>query len=74
VIFLDHFFKSGKLDGNQLIFTTDTVHGVSFEFHGTIERGEGKSPGAEAYYVLKGTLVENSTDESKKSLFPFPRK
>ena len=64
--FLDHFFKSGKLDGNQLTFITDTVHGVSFEFHGTIERGEGKSPGTEAYYVLKGTLVENTTDESKK--------
>jgi hypothetical protein len=64
--FLDHFFKSGKLDGNQLTFITDTVHGVSYEFHGTIERGEGKSPGTEAYYVLKGTLAENSIDESKK--------
>ena len=28
--FLDHFFKLGKLDGNQLTFTTETVHGVSF--------------------------------------------
>ena len=64
--FLDHFFKSGKLDGNQLTFTTDTVHGVSFEFRGAIERGEGKSRGAEAFYVLKGTLVENTTDEAKK--------
>jgi len=66
-VFLDHFFKSGKLDGNQLAFTTETVHGVSFEFQGTIDRGEGKSRGDEAYYVLKGTLVENTTDESKKS-------
>ncbi len=31
-VFLDHFFKSGKLDGNQLAFTTETVHGASFEF------------------------------------------
>ena len=66
-VFLDHFFKSGKLDGNQLAFTTETVHGVSFEFRGTFERGEGKSRGDEAYYVLKGTLVENTTDEAKKT-------
>ena len=64
--FLDHFFKSGKLDGNQLTFTTEVVHGISFEFKGTIERGAGKNPGDEAYYVLKGTLVENTTDEAKK--------
>ncbi len=65
--FLDHFFNSGKLDRNQLAFTTETVHGVSFEFRGTFERGEGKSRGDEAYYVLKGTLVENTTDEAKKT-------
>lgn len=65
--FLDHFFKSGKLDGNQLTFATEIVHGVSFEFRGTIERGEGKNPGDEAYYVLKGTLVENASDEAKKT-------
>ncbi len=66
-VFLDHFFKSGKLDGNQLAFTTETVHGASFEFRGTIDRGEGKSRGDEAYYVLKGTLVESTTDEAKKT-------
>jgi hypothetical protein len=65
--FLDHFFKSGKLDGNQLAFTTEIVHGVSFEFKGTIDRGDGKNPGDEAYYVLKGTLVEMNTDEAKKT-------
>jgi len=66
-VFLDHFFKSGKLDGNQLTFTTEAVHGVSFEFRGTVERGEGKSRGDEAYYVLKGALVENTIDEAKKN-------
>jgi hypothetical protein len=65
--FLDHFFKSGKLDGNALTFTTETVQGRSFEFRGTVERGEGKSRADEAYYVLKGTLVENTTDEAKKT-------
>lgn len=65
--FLDHFFKSGKLDGNQLVFTTETVNGVSYEFRGTVERGEGQSRGDEAYYVLTGTLVDNTTDDTKKT-------
>jgi hypothetical protein len=43
------------------------VHGVSFEFRGTVERGEGKNRGDDTYYVLKGTLVENTTDEAKKT-------
>jgi hypothetical protein len=65
--FLDHFFKQGKLDGNKLSFTTQTVHGVWFEFHGTVDRGDGKKTGDEAYYVLKGTLTENAIDEAKKT-------
>ena len=64
--FLDQFFKTGKLDGTKLMFTTDVVHGVTFEFHGAVERGEGKNPGDEAYFVLKGTLTENVSDASKK--------
>ena len=65
--FLDHFFKSAALEGNHLAFVTKTVHGVSFEFRGVIERGEGKARGDEAFYVLKGTLVENSTDATNKT-------
>ena len=64
--FLDQFFKSGKLESNKLSFTTETVHGVWFDFKGTVERGEGKNPGDEGYYVLKGTVTENSTDVNKK--------
>lgn len=64
--FLDQFFRSGKLDGNKLNFTTETVHAVWFEFKGTVERGEGKKPGDEAYYVLKGTLTDNAADAEKK--------
>lgn len=64
--FLDQFFKSGKLDGNKLSFTTETVHGVWFDFKGTVERGDGKKPGDEAYYVLKGMLTQNSSDVNKK--------
>lgn len=65
--FLDQFFKTGKLDGKALTFTTEIVHGVGYEFKGTIERGEGKKPGDEAYYVLKGTLTETATDQNKKT-------
>jgi len=65
--FLDQFFKTGKLDGNTLTFTTDVVHGTTYEFKGTIERGEGKKPGDEAYYVIKGTLSETVTDANKKT-------
>ncbi len=64
--FLDQFFKTGKLDGNKLTFTTDAVHGVWFEFAGTIDRGAGKNPGDEAYYVLNGKLIQYSTDANKK--------
>ena len=64
--FLDQFFKTGKLDGSKLNFTTEVIHGVAFEFQGTVERGEGKNPGDEAYYVLRGTLSENTTDANKR--------
>lgn len=65
-VFLDQFFKMGNLDGNKLAFTTKLVHGVTYDFKGSIERGEGKNPGDEAYYVLKGTLTKNVTDVDKK--------
>lgn len=64
--FLDQFFKEGKLDGTKLTFTTETVHGTWYEFRGTVERGEGKKPGDEAYYVLRGTLVQHDTDANQK--------
>src|ERR1700681_950612 len=45
--FLDQFFKSGKLEGNKLNFTTEIVHGISFDFKGMVERGDGKNRGGE---------------------------
>src|SRR5437762_3896882 len=65
--FLDQFFKQGKLDGKKLSFTTETVHGVWYEFKGTVERGSGKNQGDEAYYLLKGTLIQYNTDAGKKT-------
>ena len=65
--FLDQFFKQGKLDGNKLTFSTVTVHGVWFDFQGTVEKGEGKKAEEEGAYVLKGTLTEYSTDAAEKT-------
>jgi len=65
--FLDQFFKEGKLDGQKLSFTTKTVHGVSFEFKGVVERADGKTPNDEGYHLVKGTLVENRTDPNGKT-------
>jgi hypothetical protein len=64
--FLDQFFKQGKLDGSKLSFATDTVHGVWYDFKGTIARGEGKTLADEAFYVVKGTLTEYHTNADKK--------
>lgn len=64
--FLDQFFKTGKLEGNKLSFTTQTVHGVDYDFKGSVERGEGKDPGDEGYFILKGTLTQNTADANKK--------
>jgi hypothetical protein len=65
--FLDHMFNKGSLQGNKLAFNTRSVHGVSFEFKGTVDRGEGKTPGAEAYWVIKGTLTQITEDQSHKT-------
>jgi hypothetical protein len=60
--FLDQFIKQGEIENDRLTFKTDEVHGVWFEFKGIAQRGEGKTPNDEAYYVLKGTLVEHASD------------
>ncbi len=65
--FLDQFFKSGKFDTNNLSFTTESVHGSWFTFDGVFERGPGKRPEDEAYYVLRGTLTRFTTDAEKKT-------
>lgn len=65
-VFLNQFFKQGSLDGKKLTFTTQTVHDVWYEFKGTVEHGPAKTPGAEGYHILKGTLTENRSDASKK--------
>lgn len=59
---IDQFFNKGSLKDNQLTFATKTVHGVWYEFSGTIATQPGKAPGAEGYRVIKGTLKEHVAD------------
>jgi hypothetical protein len=66
--FLNQFFKEARLVGNKITFTTSVVHGVSFDFKGTVEHGEGKTPNDEGYYVLKGTLIEASAGDGAKNM------
>jgi len=65
--FLNQFFKQGKLEGNTITFTRATVHSVWYEFKGSVERGQGKSRSDEDYYVLRGTLTENTVDANKRT-------
>jgi hypothetical protein len=60
--FLDQFFDKATLAGNRLSFTTQTVHGVWYEFTGVITLTPGKKPGQEDYRVIKGTLTQHTTD------------
>jgi hypothetical protein len=64
--FLDHMFETGEMKGNHVHFKTRTVHGVSFEFDGAVERGDGKTPEAEGYRVLHGKLTQYTEDANKK--------
>jgi len=63
---IDQFFSKGSLKDNHLTFATKTVHGVWYEFNGTIEIQPGKAPGAEGYRVIKGTLKQHSQDANGK--------
>jgi hypothetical protein len=64
--FVDQFFKQGKLDGNKLTFSTEPVHGLWFEFAGTVDRGQGKTQADDAYHVIKGKLTDFHTAADKK--------
>ncbi|HWR16357.1 MAG TPA: hypothetical protein VN577_16155 [Terriglobales bacterium] len=63
--FLDHLIKEGELKGDQLHFVTKTVHGVWYEFNGTVVTDSKKVKGEEGYRTLKGKLTV--TSETKKS-------
>ena len=64
--FLDQFFSKGELKGDQLTWTTKTVHGTWFDFSGTVQRGPGKTPADEGYRIIKGKLTRHRMDENNK--------
>jgi hypothetical protein len=65
--FLDHLFKEGELKNGTIHFATKTVHGVWFEFTGSVARGSETDPAKEGYRVLKGKLTQYNDDESGKA-------
>ena len=71
--FLEHFFKSGKLDGNQLVFTTETVHGVSFEFRGTVERARAKVAARKGITYLRELSSRTPPTKRRKLLLTRAR-
>jgi hypothetical protein len=65
--FLDQFFSAGKLDSDQLSFTTENVHGTWFRFEGSLGRGRAKQPDEEGYYLIRGRLTRYRSDAEKKT-------
>jgi hypothetical protein len=63
----DLMFKSGSLEGKKISFATKTIHGISYEFTGTVRRGDAKSKEKEGYVMVEGTLTVNSVDKDGKS-------
>ena len=61
--FIDQFFDKTTLEGDRLSFTTQPVHGVWYDFKGVIATVPGKRPGQEGYRVIRGKLVQHSTDD-----------
>ncbi len=60
--FIDQFFDKTSLMGDHLSFNTKTVHGVWYDFTGTVSTSPGKQADQEGYHMIKGTLVQHSTD------------
>jgi hypothetical protein len=60
--FIDQFFSKGSLQDDHLTFATKTIHGIWYEFDGTIEKQPEKQPNQEGYRVLKGMLKQHSLD------------
>jgi hypothetical protein len=60
--FIDQFFDKTSLQGDHLSFTTKTIHGMWYEFSGTITITSGRKPPEEGYRVIKGTLIQHASD------------
>lgn len=62
--FLDYFITKGSLDGSKVTFVTKTIHGLSYEFAGTIAHGT-VDRSKDGYYEIRGTLTQNTVAEGK---------
>lgn len=65
-VFLDQFFESGRLIGDEITFKTKALHGTWFEFSGHVHRGQPPTKAKEGYWVIEGTLTQHFTDENGK--------
>ena len=65
--FVDQYFDEAKLEGSTLTFHTKPLDGLWFEFTGTVERGPTKIQGDEAYWIVRGTVIEHHTGADGKS-------
>jgi hypothetical protein len=66
--FVDEYFDQAKLDGSTLTFRTKPLDGLWFEFSGMVERGPTKIPGDEAYWIVRGTVIEHHPGADGKPL------
>jgi hypothetical protein len=64
--FINQFFDKTTLEGNRLTFDTKIVHGIAYDFSGVVSTTPGKKPGEEGYRVIRGKLIEHTTDENRK--------
>lgn len=61
---LDHLITGGTLKGEEMEFTTRTIHGVSFAFKGKVRRGTVKNRKDDGYYEIAGELTRTQTTQS----------
>lgn len=59
---INQFFDRTALTGDHLSFNTKTVHGMWYDFTGVITVEPGKQPSEEGYRVIRGTLIQHSSD------------
>lgn len=65
---LTFFFDQATAKGQQVSFMTKKVHGIWYEFTGTIERGDARTNRNEnGYYLLKGWWTIHDDARNTKS-------
>lgn len=60
--FIDQFFSKASYESGNLSFNTKVVHGVWYEFKGTLSVAPDKQPGKEGYRIIRGVLTQHVSD------------